>query len=190
MGCSSACNLTLGKSFRGAYSHEFDHMVVKYGTGPSARRKKTYLGKKKKQASLKLCCWILVGSAPLTYRGALNLNPESVQFPAKVEETLDYRGSKGKGEWNMGSRRQSSMSFTSRPLGARMKIAMVWFNKSMLLFNTLFPTSHSPNSQTQVTHHCSAFWNPVPWAQRVPSVMVKRLHIKSNYWSWWLYCFR
>lgn len=100
-------------------------MVVKYGTGPSARRKKTYLGKKKKKASLKLCCWILVGSAPLTYRGALNLNPESVQFPAKVEETLDYRGSKGKGEWNMGSRRQSSMSFTSRPLGARMKIAMV-----------------------------------------------------------------
>lgn len=61
----------------------------------------------------------------LTYGGALNLNPKSVQFSAKVEETLGYRGSKGKGEWNMGSRRQSSMSFSSHPLGAGMKIAMV-----------------------------------------------------------------
>lgn len=61
----------------------------------------------------------------LTYRGALNLHLKSVQLPSKVEETLGYRGSKGMGEWNVGSRRQFSMSFTSHSLGARVKIAMV-----------------------------------------------------------------
>lgn len=40
MSCSSACNRTLGKSFKGVYSHEFDHVVVKYGTGPRQRGKK------------------------------------------------------------------------------------------------------------------------------------------------------
>lgn len=80
---------------------------------------------KKRKASLKLCWWIHVGSAMLTYGRALNLKPKSVQFPAKVEETLGYGGSKGKGKRNMGSRRQSSMSFTSHPLGVGTKIAMV-----------------------------------------------------------------
>lgn len=40
MGCSSACNLTLGKSSRGADSSGFDHGVVKPGTGPRAGRNK------------------------------------------------------------------------------------------------------------------------------------------------------
>lgn len=40
MGCSSACNLTLGKSFRGDDSCGFDHGVVKHGTEPSAGRNK------------------------------------------------------------------------------------------------------------------------------------------------------
>lgn len=79
----------------------------------------------KKKASLKLHCCIHVGSAMLIYGGALNLNPKSVQFPPKVEEILGYRRSKGKGEWNMGSRMQSSTSFTFHPLGAGMKIAIV-----------------------------------------------------------------
>lgn len=48
MSCSSACNLTLGKSFKGVYSHEFDHVVVKYGTGPRAKRKKNLTRRRKK----------------------------------------------------------------------------------------------------------------------------------------------
>lgn len=72
------------------------------------------------------------------------------------------------------------MSFTSHRLGAGMRIAMVWFNKSMLLFNMLFPTSHSTNLQTQVTHHCSAFWNPEP---ECTVSNAENLTPKINYWS-------
>lgn len=57
--------------------------------------------------------------------GDLNSHPKSVPFPAKEEETLGHRGSKGKGGWNVGRRRQLSASFISHPLGAGMKIAVV-----------------------------------------------------------------
>lgn len=89
MGCNSACNLTLGKSSRGADSCGFDHRVVKHGTGPSAGRNKACWGKEKSQPKATVLesggCAMLTYSEMVTY---LNLNSGSVQIPAKEEETL------------------------------------------------------------------------------------------------------
>lgn len=89
MGCSSACNLTLGKSSRGADSCGFGHGVVKHGTGPSAGRNKACWGKEKSQPKATVLdsrgCAMLTHSDMVTY---LNLYPRSVQIPAKEEETL------------------------------------------------------------------------------------------------------
>lgn len=44
-GLQLCLNLTLGKKLQGAYSCEFDHVVMKYGTGTTVRRKKAQLPK-------------------------------------------------------------------------------------------------------------------------------------------------